>query len=74
MDSVPAYAAVSATVDQVRVEVGARPTGFVNAVLRRVAADTAVPPEDMNSLLALTTWGFPSRVACSAMAFTLRRD
>ncbi len=57
MDSVPAYAAVSATVDQVRVEAGARPTGFVNAVLRRVAADTAVPPEDMNSLLGLTTWG-----------------
>ena len=57
MDSVPAYAAVSATVDQVRVEVGSRPTGLVNAVLRKVAVDAAMPPEDMDSLSGLTSWG-----------------
>jgi len=36
MDGVPAYAAVSETVDQARALVGSGPAGFVNAVLRRV--------------------------------------
>lgn len=35
---VPAHAALSTTVDLVRARVGHRPAGFVNAVLRRVAA------------------------------------
>ncbi|MGJ9412180.1 RsmB/NOP family class I SAM-dependent RNA methyltransferase [Aeromicrobium sp. CF4.19] len=35
---VPAHAAVSETVDVVRREIGHKPVGFVNAVLRRIAA------------------------------------
>ncbi len=38
MTSVPAYAAVSQTVDLVRTAVGPKPTGLVNAILRKVAA------------------------------------
>ncbi|HSH74730.1 MAG TPA: transcription antitermination factor NusB, partial [Longimicrobiales bacterium] len=38
MDSVPAYAAVSQSVEQVREEVGPAPAGLVNAVLRKVGA------------------------------------
>ena len=34
---IPAHAAVAATVDLVRSRAGSKPTGFVNAVLRRVA-------------------------------------
>jgi len=37
MQGVPAYAAVSESVDLVRAHVGARPAGLVNAVLRQVA-------------------------------------
>ena len=57
MDSVPAYAAVSATVDQAREELGRRLTGFVNAVLRKVAAVTMEPPGSTDSLEALSGWG-----------------
>ncbi|MDX1495798.1 MAG: transcription antitermination factor NusB, partial [Longimicrobiales bacterium] len=61
MDGVPAYAAVSETVDQVRSAVGPRPTGFANAVLRKVR-DAGAGPEHFASLTAdplehLTTWG-----------------
>lgn len=34
---IPAHAAVASTVDMVRADQGPRPTGFVNAVLRRVS-------------------------------------
>jgi 16S rRNA (cytosine967-C5)-methyltransferase len=37
---VPAHAAVAATVDLTRAEIGERPAGLVNAVLRRVARRT----------------------------------
>lgn len=57
MDSVPAYAAVSATVDQAREEVGRRPTGFVNAILRKVALDPPQPPARIDSVEALSGWG-----------------
>ncbi len=57
MDSVPAYAGVSTTVDQVHATVGRRPTGFVNAVLRKVAADAPTPPDVMDSAEALAGWG-----------------
>ena len=57
MDSVPTYAAVSATVDQVRAELGRRPTGFANAVLRKVAGVRPMPPESLESVDALSEWG-----------------
>ena len=57
MDSVPAYAGVSTTVDQVHATVGRRPAGFVNAVLRKVAADQPTPPDAMDSTEALAGWG-----------------
>lgn len=57
MDSVPPYAGVSATVEQVRATVGGRPTGFVNAVLRKVAGAAPTAPDDPGSPEALTTWG-----------------
>ena len=44
MKGVPSYAAVSASVDQVREHAGVAPTGLVNAVLRRVA-ETGDGPE-----------------------------
>lgn len=61
MGGVPAYAAVSETVDQVRSQVGPRPTGFANAVLRKVR-DAGSGPErfpslDDDPLAHLTTWG-----------------
>jgi len=43
MDGVPAYAAVSQTVEQVRGLAGGRPTGLVNGVLRAVAASSSAP-------------------------------
>ena len=43
LDRVPAYAAISATVEAAKAAVGARPAGLVNAVLRRATA--AVVPE-----------------------------
>jgi 16S rRNA (cytosine967-C5)-methyltransferase len=60
---VPAHAAVSATVDVTRAEVGQGAAGFVNAVLRRVAErdlpgwlDVLVPPDaDEDTRLAVTT-------------------
>lgn len=60
---VPAHAAVSATVDVVRAEVGQGAAGFVNAVLRRVGErdltgwlDVVVPPgADDDTRLAVTT-------------------
>lgn len=61
MDGVPTYAAVSETVDQVRSVVGAKPTGFANAVLRKVEETGdgpecfPDPSEDPEGFLA--TWG-----------------
>jgi 16S rRNA (cytosine967-C5)-methyltransferase len=61
MDSVPAYAAVSQSVDQVHADAGAGAAGLVNAVLRKVGADGDAPdlfpdfarsPGDF-----LATWG-----------------
>jgi len=61
MGSVPDYAAVSESVDQVRAAVGKRPAGFVNAVLRKVERagggvenfpDPMRQPRDF-----LATWG-----------------
>lgn len=61
MDGVPAYAAVSETVDQVRSGVGHRQAGFANAVLRKVQTcgdgperfpDAAADPAGF-----LATWG-----------------
>jgi len=57
MDSVPAYAAVSATVDQVTAVVGRRPAGFVNAVLRKVADLAPTAPEQLDSPEVLSGWG-----------------
>lgn len=61
MDSVPTFAAVSEAVDQVREVVGAKPTGLVNAVLRRVAEagdDQAHFPDRSREPLAyLEAWG-----------------
>lgn len=61
MGGVPTYAAVSETVDQVRSVLGAGPTGFANAVLRKVV-DAGDGPErfpdfseDAEGFLA--TWG-----------------
>jgi 16S rRNA (cytosine967-C5)-methyltransferase len=60
---VPAHAAVSATVDVVRAEIGQGAAGFANAVLRRVAErdlpgwlQAVVPPDaDADTRLAVTT-------------------
>lgn len=61
MDGVPAYAAVSETVDQVRAVIGPKPTGFANAVLRRVidAGDgpERFPDAERDPEGFLTTWG-----------------
>ena len=61
MGSVPPYAAVSETVAQVRVAVGAPPAGFVNAVLRKVGAagdgPGRFPDEEGDPGAFLTTWG-----------------
>jgi 16S rRNA (cytosine967-C5)-methyltransferase len=57
---IPAHAAVSATVDLARRVVSAGPVGFVNAVLRRIAAKDVdawvaelAPPDDRLAALAL---------------------
>ncbi|GAA4859499.1 RsmB/NOP family class I SAM-dependent RNA methyltransferase [Actinomycetospora straminea] len=54
---IPPHAAVSAVVELVRARAGSRPTGFVNAVLRRVAerdeaawVDRLAPPDDLGRL------------------------
>lgn len=61
MDGVPAYAAVSESVDQVRMEVGGRATGFANAVLRKVreAGDgpERFPDPRTEPLAYLSGWG-----------------
>lgn len=61
MDSVPEYAAVSATIDQVRDRVGARPAGFANAVLRKVTAGggdaSSFPSRESDPGGYLSTWG-----------------
>lgn len=61
MDGVPPYAAVSETVDQVRAVAGDRPSGFVNAVLRKVHAEgegpERFPDPSSNPLGFLSTWG-----------------
>jgi len=61
MGSVPAYAAVSQSVDQVRLQVGGGPVGLVNAVLRKVGADGdgAELFPDFSEIPAdfLSTWG-----------------
>lgn len=52
MDGVPAYAALSQTVEQAREKVGHRVAGLVNAVLRSVQRDSRVgvrEPEDSSS-------------------------
>jgi 16S rRNA (cytosine967-C5)-methyltransferase len=61
MGSVPAYAAVSQSVDQVRLEGGGGASGLVNAVLRKVGADgdgTELFPDFSGSPADfLATWG-----------------
>jgi len=61
MDGVPAYAAVSETVDLVRSTVGARQAGFANAALRKVrdAGDgpERYPDPTGDAAGFLTSWG-----------------
>jgi 16S rRNA (cytosine967-C5)-methyltransferase len=61
MGSVPTYAAVSETVEQIREVVAGPPAGFANAVLRKVAAagdgPERFPAEDVDALGYLATWG-----------------
>ncbi|MGW5054668.1 RsmB/NOP family class I SAM-dependent RNA methyltransferase [Actinokineospora sp. NPDC004072] len=58
---IPAHAAVAATVDLVRADLGSRVTGFANAVLRRVAEhdqdawlDKLAPQDPVGNLAART--------------------
>ena len=61
MDAVPAFAAVSESVEQVREVSGPRPAGMVNAVLRRVAergdGPDQFPDPARDPLGYLETWG-----------------
>ncbi len=61
LDAVPPYAAVSETVKQARVLAGGRASGFVNAVLRRVAeagdGPGRFPAVDADPVGHLSTWG-----------------
>lgn len=61
MDAVPAFAAVSETVEQVREVAGSRPAGMVNAVLRRVAergdGPESFPDPARDPMGFLETWG-----------------
>lgn len=61
MGSVPDYAAVSQTVDQVKAIVGPKPAGFVNAVLRKVENGgdglERFPSESDDPASFLSTWG-----------------
>jgi 16S rRNA (cytosine967-C5)-methyltransferase len=61
LDGVPPYAAVSETVAQARHVAGARASGFVNAVLRRVVEGGADPDRfpgfDEDPVGHLSTWG-----------------
>lgn len=54
---VPPHAAVSTTVDLVRAEIGHRPAGFVNAVLRRIAQ------KDLQTWISELTAGLPDEEA-----------
>jgi len=60
MHGVPAYAAVSASVDLVRARVGPKPVGLVNAVLRRLGREGETfdwPDIEDDPATFLTTWG-----------------
>lgn len=61
MDSVPPYAAVSQSVDQVRADMGAGPAGLVNAVLRKVGdsgdSQELFPDFEREPAAFLSTWG-----------------
>ncbi len=61
LDAVPPYAAVSESVKQARVLAGGRASGFVNAVLRRVAeagdGPGRFPAVDADPVGHLSTWG-----------------
>lgn len=61
MGSVPTFAAVSEAVDQAREVAGAKPTGLVNAVLRRVADEgddrAHFPDPSAEPLAYLESWG-----------------
>jgi 16S rRNA (cytosine967-C5)-methyltransferase len=61
MGGVPAFAAVSASVDQAREVAGPRPAGLVNAVLRKVAeagdGPALFPDPGTRPLDYLETWG-----------------
>jgi 16S rRNA (cytosine967-C5)-methyltransferase len=61
LGGVPDYAAVSEAVGQARAARGARAAGFVNAVLRRVAAEGATPEafpsRDEDPVGFLSAWG-----------------
>lgn len=61
MDRVPEFAGVSQTVEQVRRRVGKGPTGFVNAVLRRVAeagaGEDRWPNPENDPAGFLSAWG-----------------
>lgn len=61
MGGVPTYAAVSASVDQVRSVCGPKPVGLVNAVLRKVAdagdGPACFPSPDDDPATFLSSWG-----------------
>ena len=61
MDGVPAYAALSQTVEQARSEVGPRISGLVNAVLRSVQRDEGAvddfPDPETDAVAHLAAWG-----------------
>lgn len=59
LDRVPAYAAISATVQAAKDSLGTRPAGLVNAVLRRLTATPGVPDapaEDLAARYSHPTW------------------
>ena len=61
MGSVPAYAAVSQTVELVRASVGSKPTGLVNAILRKIDrggdGPERFPDFEQDPLGYLERWG-----------------
>jgi len=78
MRSVPAYAAVSQAVDQVREAVGAGPAGLVNAVLRKVAGrgdgPESFPGFGADPIGFLETWGSHPRWLLSRWLARWGRD
>ena len=59
LDRVPAYAAISTTVQAAKDTLGARPAGLVNAVLRRLVAAPVVegaPAEDLATRYSHPAW------------------